>query len=90
MDYEKSVVDFQVSMIEKLVLDATDDAVVTKINHFVHMAVSKEMTGKEKFDWVVEQVEPLVFGAIKLLAKFLVQLVYDMMMGYKEDLVNGK
>ena len=89
MDYSKEVVDFQLTVIEKLVLDVTPDKVIEKASDLVSMAMGKDMTGAEKFAWVVEQVKPLLDGLFKLLVEFLVQLIYDMAMGYKENLING-
>ena len=88
-DYTEEIVDFQLGVIDKIVLEVTPDVMITKANELVHAAVDKDMTGAEKFAWVVDQVKPALTWAVGLLAEVLVQLLYNMMMGYKEDLING-
>ena len=88
-DYSKEVNDFQLDLIDKLVLEVTPDKAIEKANELVHLAVDMDMTGAEKFKWVVDQIKPTLEWLVGLLAEVLVQLLYNMMMGYKEDLING-
>ena len=84
MDYTEEVQDFQLDLIDKLILEVTPDLAIEKANELVHIAVNMDMTGVEKFNWVVEQVKPMVKGLVGLLVEKLVQLLYDIMMAYVE------
>ena len=86
-DYSKEIVEFQLDVIDKITLEVTPDVMILKANELVHLAVDKEMTGAEKFQWVVDQVEPALMWGVDLLVKVLVQLLYNMMVGVKDDLL---
>ena len=82
MDYTEEVQEFQLGLIDKLILEVTPDVAIDKANELVYMAVDMDMSGAEKFEWVVDQVKPMVKGLVGLLVEKLVQLLYDMMIAY--------
>ena len=58
----------------------TPDETIDKINEFVHTAVDFKMTGKEKFEWVVEQVFDMALTVWELVLPLVVQALYEAMM----------
>ena len=86
-DYSEEVNKFQLDLIDKLVLEVTPDKAIAKVNELVVQAMDMEKSGKEKFEWVVSQIKPALNWAISKLVETLVQVVYEMVVGLKDDLV---
>ena len=78
-DYKDEEVSFGLELIDELILKVTPDAIIAKTDELVTTAVDMDMTGAEKFQWVLDQVQPLLSWLIRNLGPKLVQLVYEMM-----------
>lgn len=78
-DYNDNEVNFGLELIDELILKVTPDAIIDLTDELVTTAVDMEMTGAEKFKWVLDQIQPLLSWLIRNLGPKLVQLVYDMM-----------
>ena len=76
-DFTEKALDRGLSIVDKALLGVTPDWIVTYTEELVEAAFDKEMTGSEKFDWVLEQVKPLLSWFIREFGKMLVQLVYE-------------
>lgn len=89
MDYNEEGKKVALELMDRMIVSVTPDDVIAKTDQLVKLAANKEMTGSEKFDWVVGQVEPLIWGALEYVARRLVQLMYEIMVGKVEDFRNG-
>ena len=76
-DFTEKALDRGLGIVDKAILGVTPNGVVTLTEKLVNIAFYKDMTGAEKFDWVLEQVKPQMSWFIRELGKMLVQLVYE-------------
>ena len=76
-DFGEEAVKMGLDVIDKIILEVTPDAIIDKTTNLVDMAFDKDMTGAEKFEWVLEQVKPLMGWLIRELGERLVQLIYE-------------
>ena len=76
-DFTEKALDRGLSIVDKAILGVTPDEVIKATEELVTIAFYKEMTGAEKFDWVLEQVKPLLSWFIREFGAMLVQLVYE-------------
>lgn len=83
MDYREELTTMSLGVVDELILKYTPDDVIKKANELVHIAVDKDMTGSEKFEWVLGQVKPLLSWILKAFGSKLVQLLYNIMMEKK-------
>ena len=79
MDYTKEATDLGLELLDDLILKVTPDAIIDVTDELVRTAVDLEMTGSEKFEWVLTQVKPMLSYLIRFVGERLVQLVYDLM-----------
>ena len=77
MDYGEEAEKMGMDIIDKVILQITPDAIIEKADELVELAFDKDMTGEEKFNWVLEQVKPLMSWLIRELGSRLVQLIYE-------------
>lgn len=89
MDYNEEGKKVALELMDKMIVSITPDDVIAKTDELVKLAANKEMTGAEKFEWVVAQVEPMLWTALDFVAKRLVQLMYEIWIGKVEDFRNG-
>ena len=78
MDYGEEAVKIGLSVIDEVILKVTPDAIIEKTDELVELAFDKDMTGEEKFNWVLDQVKPLLSWLIRELGERLVQLIYEL------------
>ena len=78
MDLGDEAVKLGLGIIDKAILEVTPDAIIDKTTELVDLAFDKDMTGAEKFDWVLGQVKPLMGWLIRELGERLVQLIYEL------------
>lgn len=78
MDYGQEAEKMGLDIIDKIILQITPDAIIEKADELVELAFDKDMTGAEKFAWVLDQVKPLMGWLIRELGERLVQLVYEL------------
>ena len=76
-DFTEKALDRGLSIVDKAILGATPDGVIKATEELVNTAFDKDLTGAEKFDWVLEQVKPLLSWFIRKFGAMLVQLVYE-------------
>ena len=77
-DFSDEAVKLGLGVIDKIILEVTPDDIIDKTTTLVDMAFDKDMTGEEKFDWVLGQVKPLMGWLIRELGERLVQLIYEL------------
>ena len=76
-DFTEKAIDRGLSILDKAILGVTPDGVITLTEKLVEVAFEKEMTGSEKFEWVLNQIKPMLSWFIRELGEQLVQLVYE-------------
>ena len=76
-DFTDKALDRGLSIVDKALLGVTPDGIVTMTEELVEIAFDKDWTGSEKFDWVLEQIKPMLSWFIREFGKMLVQLVYE-------------
>ena len=76
-DFTEKAFDRGLSIVDKAILGVTPDGIVTMTEELVEVAFDLDWSGKEKFDWVLEQVKPMMSWFIREFGKMLVQLVYE-------------
>ena len=76
-DFTEKALDRGLSIVDKAILGVTPDGVVAMTEWFVEIAFETDWTGAEKFDWVLEQIKPMMSWFIREFGKMLVQLVYE-------------
>ena len=74
---------------DKIVIGFTPDVAIDAIDDLVHMAVSKDMTGAEKAEWVLKETLEMGGDLVEWFLPRLIELLYKIMMGYIEDFRNG-
>ena len=77
-DYTDEAIKIGLEVIDEMILKVTPDAIIEMTDELVELAFDKDMTGEEKFDWVVGQIKPLLSWFIRALGERLVQLVYEL------------
>ena len=80
MDYGKEIEAFGKDMIDELILKITPDDAIEAINDLVHTAIDKDLTGKQKFEWVVGEALELLIDVWEFILPRLVQILYEIMM----------
>lgn len=81
MTFGEEAVELGKDVLEKIALEITPDATLVVIDELVHTAVDLELSGKEKFDWVVAKAVEMALSVWELILPLVVQALYDMMMG---------
>lgn len=81
MTFGEEAVELGKKLATKIALEITPDETLVVIDEFVHTAVDLEMTGEQKFDWVIAKVLELALDVWQLILPLVVQAIYDMMMG---------
>ena len=76
-DFTEKALDRGLSIVDKALLVVTPDCIVTMTEELVEVAFYTDWSGTEKFDWVLEQVKPMMSWFIREFGKMLVQLVYE-------------
>ena len=90
MDYKEEGIKVAISTIDQLIVNFTPDDAIKTIDELVHVAVSKDMTGQQKADWVLEQAIDLVEDVWEIFLPILIQLLYKIMMGFVTDFRNAE
>lgn len=86
MGIEEDVKVVGLDLMDELAIRVTPDKIIARTGELVTMAVDKDMTGEEKFAWVLEQVKPLLHWIISFVAERLVQLMYDIIVSKTKEL----
>ena len=89
MDYGNEVEKIGLEVIDNIMIAVTPDSIIAKTDELVNLAFNKDMTGDQKFEWVVDQIKPLLSGLIRFLAERLVQLMYEITVGKVTDFRNA-
>ena len=89
MDYRQEGIKLAVATLETIVMTVTPNEIIEKVDELVHMAVDKDMTGMEKFMWVLQQAQPLVYKLFKGALMLLIQALYDKMMEMQGEPATG-
>ena len=76
-DFTEKALDRGLSIVDKALLGVTPDGVVSYTENLVEEAFDMDWSGEDKFDWVLEQIKPLLSWFIREFGKMLVQLVYE-------------
>lgn len=76
-------------LMDEFIINVTPDDIIETTAELVVIAVDKDMTGEEKFDWVLEQIKPALSWIISFVAKRLVQLMYDIIVAKTKEIQNG-
>ena len=79
MTYAEQAVDLGKDLIGKIALEITPDETLAVIDEFVHTAVDLDMSGKDKFDWVVAKILDMALDVWDLILPLIVQALYEMM-----------
>ena len=82
MDYTEEGTKIALELFDKMILTVTPDDVIAKTDELVRKAVDMDLSGAEKFEWVLGQIKPLLWEALQFIAERLVQLVYELMIAY--------
>ena len=69
------------------VISSLSDDVISAVDGLVHTAVDKDMSGVQKFNWVIDQSKDLLPRILKPVLLFLAQALYD---GMVEKAKNGR
>ena len=77
-DYTDEAIKIGLEVIDEMILKVTPDAIIEMTDELVELAFDKDMTGAEKFEWVLGQVKPLLSWLIRAFGERLVQLVYEL------------
>ena len=77
-DFSDEAVKMGLGVIDKIILEVTPDAIIEKTTSLVEVAFDMELSGSEKFEWVLGQVKPLMGWLIRELGERLVQLIYEL------------
>lgn len=83
MNYKEEVKNISLSIADEALVFVTPDGIIEKTGELVDMAFDKEMTGEEKFEWVLDQIKPLLGWLIRNFAEKLVQLMYEVLVEAK-------
>ena len=75
---------------DDIVVRFTPDKAIEAIDALVHVAVSKDLTGKEKADWVLSEALDLGENLIEWFIPRLIELLYRIMMGLIVDFRDGR
>ena len=67
------------AIVESVILTFTPDDIIEAVNELVHIAVDKDMTGVQKFNWVIDEAKDLLPRLLKPILVFLAQSLYDTM-----------
>ena len=76
-DFTEKALARGLSIVDKAILGITPYGIIKQTEELVEAAFDKDMTGSEKFDWVLEKIKPMLSWFIRELGKMLVQLVYE-------------
>lgn len=79
MNYTDEVKKIGLSMADEALVFVTPDGIIEKTGELVDTAFDKDMTGAEKFEWVLDQIKPLLGWLIRNFAEKLVQLMYEIL-----------
>ena len=84
MDYNEEGTKIALELFDKMILAVTPDDVIAKTDELVRTAVDMDLSGAEKFEWVLGQIKPLLWSALQFIGERLVQLVYELAMEYAD------
>ena len=87
MGLKTESVGFAAGIFESMVMAFTPDDVISAVDGLVHTAVDKDMSGVQKFNWVIDQSKDLLPRILKPVLLFLAQALYD---GMVEKAKNGR
>lgn len=73
-------------LMDEFAIRVTPDDIIAKTGELVTLAVDKDMTGEEKFNWVLKQIEPTLKWIISFVAKRLVQLMYEVIVAKTKEI----
>ena len=77
MGYEIDVEKIGLSILDKAVLTITPDGIIAKTEELVTTVFDEDMTGEQKFNWVLGKIKPFMTWFIRQVANALVQIVYE-------------
>ena len=76
-EFTDKALDRGLSIVDKAILGVTPEGIIILTEELVEIAFDKDWSGAEKFDWVLEQIKPMMGWLIREFGKMLVQLVYE-------------
>lgn len=85
MDFKTDGAKITISVIESLVMTFTPDDVIKAVDKLVYTAVDKDMSGVQKFNWVINEAKDLLPRILKPVLLFLAQSLYDGMVEKAND-----
>ena len=74
------------AIVESVIMTFTPDDIIKAVDKLVHTAVDMDMSGVQKFNWVINEANDLLPRLLKPILMFLAQALYDGMI----EKVKGK
>lgn len=86
MSVQEEVKVVGLDLMDELAIRITPDDIIAKTGELVVMAVDKDMTGEEKFQWVLDQIYPIMSWVVQFIAERLIQLMYDLIVAKTKEI----
>ena len=77
MNFKEDSAKVAIAVAESLILTLTPDDVIKGMDKLVHTAVDKNMTGEQKFNWVINEARDFLPRILKPILVFIAQALYD-------------
>ena len=90
MTYTEQAVELGKELLMEVAVKITADDALEVVDSMVKTAVSKDMTGKQKFDWVVATLIEMAVDVWDIILPLVVQAVYNAAKERGELYVNSK
>ena len=79
MDFKEEGAKLTIAVVESVIMTFTPDDIIKAVNELVHTAADKDMSGIDKFNWVINEAKDLLPRLLKPILMFLAQSLYDSM-----------